>query len=129
MSCNTSAVLRGAFCSISAAVTGVTSTEASSRVRLEVEPVTTMVSRLVSWPAAAAEAPWASVGGCVSAAGGGASAPKAGRSAIVGAAVTDSAAKILRRNLSLLVVFMHTPGALLKLLRQCKFRAAEKLID
>jgi hypothetical protein len=96
---------------------------------LEVEPVTTMVSRLVSCPAAAAEAPWVSAGGCVAAAAGGASAAKAGRSVIVGAALTDNAAKILKRNLSLFVAFMHTPGSLVAVVETMQIPRHRNQID
>ena len=56
---STSAVERGAFSSNCSWVTSVTATEAFSRVRLLVEPVTTTVFMVVVsvWPVAAATPP------------------------------------------------------------------------
>jgi hypothetical protein len=65
----------------------------------------------------------------VSAAAGGASAAKAGRSVIVGAAPTDNAAKILKRNLSLFVVFMHIPGSLVAIIETMQIPRRRYQID
>jgi hypothetical protein len=47
----------------------------------------------------------------------------------VGAALTDNAAKILKRNLSLFVAFMHTPGSLVAIVETMQIPRHRNQID